>query len=99
MDKQGLINMIDHKIDKLREAKKMVGPKKSIALFPKYFKLLCDEIKYLRKEVSKMDKQIKKIQKDTRKLEKEEIALLKADKKQDKIVEVGKKAVKEKKSK
>lgn len=43
-----------------------------------------------------MDKKIKQIQKDTKKLEKEEGALLKADKKRDKFVEAGKKALKNK---
>lgn len=44
-----------------------------------------------------MDKKIKKIQKATKSLEREEGALLKADKKRDKAVEVGKKMMKKKK--
>jgi len=44
-----------------------------------------------------MDKKIKKIQKDTKKLVKEEVQLLKADKKRDKIVDIGEKMMKEKK--
>ncbi len=43
-----------------------------------------------------MDKKIKKIQKDTKHLEKEESALLKADKKRDKVCEMGKKMMKKK---
>jgi len=44
-----------------------------------------------------MDKKIKKIQKDTKKLVKEEAQLLKADRKRDKIVDIGEKIMKEKK--
>lgn len=44
-----------------------------------------------------MDKKIKKIQKDTKRLAKEEGALLKADKKRDKVCDLGKKVMKEKK--
>lgn len=43
-----------------------------------------------------MDKKIKKIQKDTKKIVKEEGELLKEDKKRDKFVEAGKKALKKK---
>lgn len=41
-----------------------------------------------------MDSRIKKLQKDTKKIAKEESSLLKADKKRDKFVEAGKKAIK-----
>jgi hypothetical protein len=41
-----------------------------------------------------MDKKIKKIQKDTKKLAKEESSLLKADKKRDKVCDLGKKMMK-----
>ncbi len=44
-----------------------------------------------------MDKKIKKIQKDTKKLEKEEKSLLKADKKRDKVCDLGEKMMKKKK--
>ena len=44
-----------------------------------------------------MDKKIKKIQKDTKHLEKEEKSLLKADKKRDKVCDLGKKMMKKKK--
>lgn len=40
-----------------------------------------------------MDDKIKKLQKDTKKIEKQEGALLKADKKRDKFVDAGKKAL------
>lgn len=40
-----------------------------------------------------MDKKIEKIQKDTKHLQKEEASLLKADKKRDKLVDAGKKAL------
>lgn len=43
-----------------------------------------------------MDKKIKKIMKDTKKVEKEEKSLLKDDKKRDKFVDAGKKAMKRK---
>lgn len=43
-----------------------------------------------------MDKKIKQLQKDTKKVEKEEASLLKADKKRDKFVDAGKKALKKK---
>ena len=45
-----------------------------------------------------MDKKIKKIQRDTKKLAKEEAGLLKADKKRDKVCEMGEKMMKEKKN-
>lgn len=41
-----------------------------------------------------MDDKIKKLQKDTKKLEKEESALLKADKKRDKVCEYGEREMK-----
>ena len=41
-----------------------------------------------------MDKKIKKIQKTTKKLAHEEVSLLKADKKRDKLVAKGRKAMK-----
>ena len=41
-----------------------------------------------------MDKKIKELQKDTKTLEKKEGSLLKADKKRDKFVDAGKKAMK-----
>jgi len=44
----------------------------------------------------KMDKKIKKIQKDTKKLAKEESSLLKADKKRDKVCDLGKAVMKKK---
>lgn len=44
-----------------------------------------------------MDNKIKKIQKDTKKLAKEESSLLKADKKRDKMCEMGEKMMKKKK--
>lgn len=43
-----------------------------------------------------MDKKIKKIEKDTKGLVKQEKSLLKADKKRDKVCEMGKKAMKKK---
>jgi hypothetical protein len=43
-----------------------------------------------------MDKKIKEIQKQTKGLEKKEGALLKADKKRDKVCEAGKKMMKKK---
>jgi hypothetical protein len=44
-----------------------------------------------------MDKKIKKLQKETEKLEKGEKALLKADKKRDKVCDYGEKMMKKKK--
>lgn len=44
-----------------------------------------------------MDKKIKKIQKTTKNLEKQETSLLKADKKRDKVCEMGEKMMKKKK--
>lgn len=44
-----------------------------------------------------MDKKIKKLQRDTKKIVKEESALLKADKKHDKIIDKAKKKLKGKK--
>jgi len=44
-----------------------------------------------------MDKKIKKLQKDTKKVMKEESALLKADKKHDKIIDKAKMKLKKKK--
>ena len=44
-----------------------------------------------------MDKKIHKLQSDTKKLQKEEKSLLKADKKRDRFVDAGKKALKKKK--
>lgn len=46
-----------------------------------------------------MDKQIKKIQKGTEKLAKQESALLKEDKKRDKVCDAGEKMMKDKKKK
>lgn len=46
-----------------------------------------------------MDKKIKKIQKQTKKLEHEESSLLKADKKRDKMCEMGKKEMRKHKGK
>lgn len=44
-----------------------------------------------------MDKQIKKLQKDTKKIAKQEGELLKADKKRDKVCDMGEKMMKKKK--
>ena len=44
-----------------------------------------------------MDEKIKKMQKTTKKLAKEESSLLKADKKRDKVCDLGKKLMKKKK--
>lgn len=44
-----------------------------------------------------MDKKIKKIQQKTKSLEKDESALLKADKKRDKVCDYGEKMMKKKK--
>lgn len=46
-----------------------------------------------------MDRAIKKIQKNTKKIVKEESDLLKADKKRDKLCEIGKKEMMKKKKK
>ncbi len=55
------------------------------------------QIVALKREKIEMDKKIKKLQKDTKKLAKEESSLLKADKKRDKVCELGEEMKKKKK--
>jgi hypothetical protein len=98
----GEIKFLNKRLHEIQESLKSMQESKECAKNSRasfsWIEELSLELKKIKPELKevKMDKQIKKIQKDTRKLEKEEAALLKADKKRDKIVEVGKKAMKEK---
>lgn len=91
---------------RLREALKMVGPKKPAKFLPKVlWFIIWDLMKtqtHLKKVEKIMDKKIraieKTIKKDTKKEEKELKQLEKADKKRDKVCDYGAKMMKKKKS-
>ena len=87
-------------MDRIHQARLMVTPRSEISLLPKALALLLNELREHKNKIKelgiRMDKKIRKIEKDTKKVGKELKGLEKADKKRDKIVAVGKKAMKKK---
>lgn len=91
--KQGLVDLL--KIQPLTET--IIKLKEHIALCSHvllYILFLIENENILEKKDGKMDKQIKKIKKEVKKEEKQLDRLEKADKKRDKFVTAGKKAMK-----